>query len=67
MKILRRKTMRKMAIETRQTNRKGNKVEKRWVNIKTEKKRLKVERLIKTTKRRRFNRKLRILVCRDCN
>ena len=64
MKILRRKTMR---IETRQTNRKGNQVEKRRLSIKRDKKRLKVERLIKSTKKRRFNRKLRVLVCCDCN
>ena len=60
--------MRKMAIKKRQIKKKKtNKMKKRRVSIRRYKKILKVESLIKITKKKRSNRKLRNLVCRDCN
>jgi hypothetical protein len=60
--------MRKMAIKKRKNKKKeNNKMKKIRISIKRYKKRLRVESLIKITKKKRFNRKLRNLVCRDCN
>jgi hypothetical protein len=60
--------MRKMAIKKRQIKMKEtNKMKKKRYSIRRYKKRMRVESLIKITKRKRFNRKLRNLVCRDCN
>ena len=68
MKILRKKTMRKMAIKQRHIKKKKTiKMKKRRVSIRRYKKILKVDTLIKITKKKRSNRKLRNLVCRDCN
>jgi hypothetical protein len=67
-KILRKKTMRKMAIKQRHIKKKKTiKMKKRRVSIRRYKKILKVDTLIKITKKKRSNRKLRNLVCRDCN
>jgi hypothetical protein len=66
--ILRKKTMRKMAIKQRHIKKKKTiKMKKRRVSIRRYKKILKVDTLIKITKKKRSNRKLRNLVCRDCN
>jgi hypothetical protein len=60
--------MRMMARKKRHIKKKEtNKMKKRRVSIRRYKKRLRVESLIKITKRKRFNRKLRNLVYRDYN
>jgi hypothetical protein len=60
--------MRKMAIKQRHIKKKKTiKMKKRRVSIRRYKKILKVDTLIKITKKKRSNRKLRNLVCRDCN
>jgi hypothetical protein len=60
--------MKKMAIKKRQIKmKKTNKMKKKRYSIRRYKKRLRVESLIKITKKKRFNRKLRNLFYRDCN